>query len=128
VDRRRIVWSYAITVGIYHMVALLALLPWFFSWTGVVLVVLGLYVFGTLGINLCYHWSFHMTEPHAIGGFVARAMTRTSLQEDRFVESEDRALFLAILTALCDMLRARTGIRPLAESFLNATSAKLIYF
>src|SRR3954447_25244686 len=55
VDRHRIVWPYAITVGIYHLVALLALLPWFFSWTGVVLVVLGLYVFGTLGINLCYH-------------------------------------------------------------------------
>ncbi|HEY0181382.1 MAG TPA: fatty acid desaturase [Rhodopila sp.] len=55
VDRRRIVWSYAITVGVYHLVALLAVLPWFFSWTGVVLAVLGLYVFGSLGINLCYH-------------------------------------------------------------------------
>lgn len=55
VDRRRIVWPYAITVGVYHLVALLALLPWLFSWTGVVLVVLGLYVFGTLGINLCFH-------------------------------------------------------------------------
>jgi stearoyl-CoA desaturase (delta-9 desaturase) len=55
VDRRRIVWSYAITVGLYHLVALLGLLPWFFSWTGVVLAVLGLYVFGSLGINLCYH-------------------------------------------------------------------------
>lgn len=55
VNRRQIVWSYAITVGFYHLVALLALLPWFFSWTGVVLAVLGLYVFGSLGINLCYH-------------------------------------------------------------------------
>jgi stearoyl-CoA desaturase (delta-9 desaturase) len=55
VDRRRIVWSYAITVGVYHLVALLGLVPWFFSWTGVVLAVLGLYVFGSLGINLCYH-------------------------------------------------------------------------
>lgn len=55
VDRRRIVWPYAITVGVYHLVALLALLPWLFSWTGVTLVVLGLYVFGTLGINLCFH-------------------------------------------------------------------------
>ncbi len=34
---------------------LLAFVPWFFSWTGVVLALLGLYVFGTLGINLCYH-------------------------------------------------------------------------
>ncbi|MCH7751233.1 MAG: fatty acid desaturase, partial [Planctomycetes bacterium] len=38
-----------------HLLACLAFLPWFFSWTGVVLCVLGLYVFGTLGINLCYH-------------------------------------------------------------------------
>jgi fatty-acid desaturase len=55
VDRRRIAWAYVVTVGLYHLVALLALVPWFFSWTGVVLAVLGLYVFATLGINLCYH-------------------------------------------------------------------------
>jgi stearoyl-CoA desaturase (delta-9 desaturase) len=55
VNKHRIVWSYAIAVGFYHLVALLALVPWFFSWTGVALVILGLYVFGTLGINLCYH-------------------------------------------------------------------------
>lgn len=55
VDRRRIVWSYAITVGLYHLVALLALLPWCFSWTGIVLAFVGVYVFGGLGINLCYH-------------------------------------------------------------------------
>jgi fatty-acid desaturase len=55
VDRHRIVWSYAITVGVYHLLALLALLPWSFSWTGVALAGLGLYVFGSLGINLCYH-------------------------------------------------------------------------
>ena len=55
VELRRMVWSYAITVGLYHLVALLAVLPWFFSWTGVVLAVAGVYVFGGLGINLCYH-------------------------------------------------------------------------
>jgi fatty-acid desaturase len=55
VNRRRVVWSYVIAIGLYHLVALLALVPWFFSWTGVALAVLGLYVFGTLGINLCYH-------------------------------------------------------------------------
>ena len=48
-------WPYAIAVALYHLVALLALLPWLFSWTGVVLAVIGLYVFGTLGINLCFH-------------------------------------------------------------------------
>ena len=55
VDRGRIVWSYAVTVGVYHLIAALAVLPWLFTWTGVVLAVLGLYVFGSLGINLCYH-------------------------------------------------------------------------
>lgn len=54
-ERHRIVWSYAITVGIYHAVALLALLPWLFSWTGVALALAGIYVFGNLGISLCYH-------------------------------------------------------------------------
>jgi len=33
----------------------LAALPWFFSWTGVVLAIAGVQVFGSLGINLCYH-------------------------------------------------------------------------
>ena len=51
----RWVWSYLAVVGFYHLLALLACLPCLFSWTGVVLAVLGLYVFGTLGINLCYH-------------------------------------------------------------------------
>lgn len=55
VDRRRIVWSYALTVGVYHLLTLLAVLPWFFSGTGVVLTIVGVYVFGGLGINLCYH-------------------------------------------------------------------------
>ncbi len=55
VDRRRIVWPYALVVALYHVVAALAFLPWLFSWTGVVVAALGLYVFGSLGINLCYH-------------------------------------------------------------------------
>ncbi len=55
VDRRRVVWPYAITVGLYHALALPALLPWTFSWTGVVLALAGVYVFGGLGINLGFH-------------------------------------------------------------------------
>jgi stearoyl-CoA desaturase (delta-9 desaturase) len=55
VDKRRVVWPYAITVGVFHALALLALLPWFFSATGVVLAIAGVYVFGSLGINLCFH-------------------------------------------------------------------------
>src|SRR4051812_44219525 len=52
---RQIAWQHAIGVIFYHAAALLAVLPWFFSWTGVVLALLGLYVFGPLGINLCFH-------------------------------------------------------------------------
>src|SRR5471032_472676 len=55
VDPRRIAWVYAGAVVGYHVIALLAVLPWFFSWTGVVLTVAGCYIFGTLGITLCYH-------------------------------------------------------------------------
>ena len=35
-----------------HALALLAFVPWLFSWTGVVLALCGLYFFGTLGINI----------------------------------------------------------------------------
>ena len=41
-------------VGV-HLLALLAFVPWFFSWTGVVLMFLGMYIFGGLGIGLCFH-------------------------------------------------------------------------
>jgi len=43
------------SIVVYHLAALLALLPWFFSWTGVLVGLFGIYVFATLGINLCYH-------------------------------------------------------------------------
>jgi fatty-acid desaturase len=38
-----------------HCVAALAIFPWFFSWSGVVLLAAGLFVFGVLGINIAYH-------------------------------------------------------------------------
>ncbi len=55
VAEHRLVWPYVIGVGGYHAVAVLAFVPWLFSWTGVALALIGLYAFGTLGINLCYH-------------------------------------------------------------------------
>jgi fatty-acid desaturase len=55
VEPPRILWPYLIGVSAYHVIALFAFLPWLFSWTGVALAFAGLYVFGTLGINLCYH-------------------------------------------------------------------------
>ena len=51
----RLRWTYAISIVLVHAFALLAFAPWFFSWTGVVLCAAGLYVFGTLGVNLCFH-------------------------------------------------------------------------
>jgi stearoyl-CoA desaturase (delta-9 desaturase) len=49
-DRRLAPWLLLV-----HIIAALALFPWFFSWTGVVLAVAGLFVFGTIGINVGYH-------------------------------------------------------------------------
>jgi stearoyl-CoA desaturase (delta-9 desaturase) len=54
-SQRQINWRYASAVGSYHLLALLAFLPWFFSRTGLALAVIGVYVFGSGGINLCYH-------------------------------------------------------------------------
>jgi fatty-acid desaturase len=51
----RINWRYSFAVGAYHLLALLAFDPWYFSWTGALLAVAGVYVFGAAGINLCYH-------------------------------------------------------------------------
>jgi fatty-acid desaturase len=39
----------------FHLLALLACVPWLFSWSGLVLAVSGLYLFGTLGVNIGYH-------------------------------------------------------------------------
>ena len=40
---------------ICHALAALAFLPWFFSWTGVVLLGVGIFVFGVLGLNIGFH-------------------------------------------------------------------------
>jgi stearoyl-CoA desaturase (delta-9 desaturase) len=39
----------------FHLLALLACVPWLFSWSGLAWAVAGLYIFGTLGINIGYH-------------------------------------------------------------------------
>jgi fatty-acid desaturase len=54
-DQYKIDWPAVAVVGGIHLAALLAFLPWFFSWTGVCLAILGCYAFGTLGINLGFH-------------------------------------------------------------------------
>lgn len=39
----------------FHLLALLACIPWLFSWSGLAIGVAGLYLFGTLGINIGFH-------------------------------------------------------------------------
>jgi fatty-acid desaturase len=51
----RVNWTYALGLAAIHLLCLLALVPWLFSWTGVVLVVAGHLTFGMLGINIGYH-------------------------------------------------------------------------
>ncbi|MCB1460058.1 MAG: acyl-CoA desaturase, partial [Nitratireductor sp.] len=48
-------WINVIGIAFFHLMALLALFPLFFSWSGLILAFLGNYLFGTLGINLFYH-------------------------------------------------------------------------
>ena len=47
-------WPYAISIGLFHVIAVLAFFPWFFTWTGAITMVVGIFFFGQ-GINLCYH-------------------------------------------------------------------------
>ncbi|TWT36378.1 Fatty acid desaturase [Posidoniimonas corsicana] len=51
----KIFWYYAVAFVLIHVAACLAFVPYFFSWSGVVLAVLGYYWIGAIGINLCYH-------------------------------------------------------------------------
>jgi fatty-acid desaturase len=54
-SHRQINWRYVWAVGTYHVLACLAFVPWFYSSTGVALAVIGVYVYGAAGMNLCYH-------------------------------------------------------------------------
>ncbi len=46
--------TYAITILLVHVLALLACVPYFFSWTGVIFLIVGIHVFGQ-GITIGYH-------------------------------------------------------------------------
>src|SRR6266849_11035872 len=52
---RLINWRNALFFLVLHLLAILAFFPWYFTWTGVVLCLLGIFVFGVLGINVGYH-------------------------------------------------------------------------
>jgi len=51
----KIVWPAAIVLAVMHAASLLALLPWLFTWSGLVLAILGHFVFGMLGVTIGYH-------------------------------------------------------------------------
>ena len=51
----QIIWSYLIPFTLFHAMIPLAFVPYFFSWTGVILLPLGHVVFDWLGIGLCFH-------------------------------------------------------------------------
>lgn len=53
--RGKVLWSYAIPLTLIHLLALGAFTPWFFSWTGVAVWAVSHYLFGMIGITLCYH-------------------------------------------------------------------------
>jgi stearoyl-CoA desaturase (delta-9 desaturase) len=47
-------WSYLLSISAVHLIAMLAVFPWFFSWPAAITAAVGVVVFGQ-GINLCYH-------------------------------------------------------------------------
>ena len=48
-------WNYVIPVSGIHLLSLLILVPWYFSWSGVVIAIFGFPIYGMFGITLCYH-------------------------------------------------------------------------
>lgn len=54
-DRGRILWGYATAVVGFHLLLPLALVPWLFSWTGLLLIPIGNYIFCSLGIGAGFH-------------------------------------------------------------------------
>lgn len=51
----RIYWSYLIPLVTLHLLAFLAFVPYFFSWSGLVVGILGHFIFGMFGITIGYH-------------------------------------------------------------------------
>ncbi len=51
----RVNFQYLVVIGLVHLLSLLALVPWFFSWAGVISLVVGYFLFGILGITVGFH-------------------------------------------------------------------------
>src|SRR6185369_12838833 len=48
-------WGYLCSIVGIHVLSLLMFVPWYFSWAGVILAILGFPLYGLFGITLCYH-------------------------------------------------------------------------
>jgi fatty-acid desaturase len=51
----KIVWPYFIVTVTVHLISLLAVIPWLFTWSGLVLAIMGHFIFGMFGITIGYH-------------------------------------------------------------------------
>ena len=51
----RIVWQYVAVLASIHLLALLALWPWLFTWAGLLVGIGGHFLFGMFGITIGYH-------------------------------------------------------------------------
>jgi len=50
-----ILWPYVFVLSTVHVIALLVFVPWFFTWSGLVVGILGHFTFGMFGITIGYH-------------------------------------------------------------------------
>lgn len=48
-------WPYILGIAAYHGLALLAFMSGYFSWSGLLVAIVGTHLCGLFGINLCYH-------------------------------------------------------------------------
>ena len=55
VDHRHVRWDYVLPITAMHVLALLAAIPWLFSWTGLIALIVGVSAFGQLGVPIGYH-------------------------------------------------------------------------
>ncbi|MGA9572727.1 MAG: fatty acid desaturase [Lysobacterales bacterium] len=51
----KIQWQHVIVLTTVHLISLLAFIPWLFTWSGLVVAIIGHFVFGMLGITIGYH-------------------------------------------------------------------------
>ena len=75
-DLGRVRWDYVVPIFILHALALLVLLPWLFSWTGLIVFVLGVNVFRPIG--RADRLSPLVNAPQLSSAEVARAVLRAA--------------------------------------------------